>query len=98
MFYTDKDLLNWPLKIRNWENGDKFQPFGMQGIKKISDFLNDIKMPSNVKRKTSVMTSNGQIIWLIGHRMSELAKITTSTKEIVIFTLNPIQQEPNNIK
>jgi tRNA(Ile)-lysidine synthase len=98
MFYTDKDLLNWPLKIRNWENGDKFQPFGMQGIKKISDFLNDIKMPSNVKRKTSVMTSNGQIIWLIGYRMSELAKITTSTKEIVIFTLNPIQQEPNNIK
>jgi tRNA(Ile)-lysidine synthase len=93
--YMDKDLLSWPLKIRNWENGDKFQPFGMQGIKKVSDFLNDLKIPLSLKKKTSLITSNEQIIWLIGYRMSELAKITHATKEIAIFTLNPFQQEPN---
>ena len=95
--YIDKDLLTWPLKIRNWRDGDKFRPFGMHGIKKVSDFLNDIKVPLSQKKKTPILLNNNEIIWIIGHRMAEEAKISDSTKEIVILTLKPIQQEPDNI-
>src|SRR6187431_1967659 len=43
--YIDADKLDWPLTIRNWQDGDKFYPFGMQGMKKVSDFLIDLKVP-----------------------------------------------------
>ena len=91
--YIDKDLLNWPLLIRNWENGDKFSPFGMQGIKKISDYLNELKIPKYLKKKTILLTSNNKIAWIIGYRTSEIFKITNTTKEIVVFTLTPFQKE-----
>ena len=33
------DEIKWPIHLRNWEFGDHFQPFGMNGTQKISDHL-----------------------------------------------------------
>src|SRR5699024_9938318 len=35
----DADRLQWPMKLRRWHEGDTFVPFGMNGHKKVSDFL-----------------------------------------------------------
>ena len=39
----DADLLRYPLRLRRWREGDTFIPFGMEGRKKVSDYLIDRK-------------------------------------------------------
>ncbi len=42
--YISADGLSSDFIVRTWTEGDKFFPIGMQGSKKISDYLNDIKI------------------------------------------------------
>ena len=37
----DADKLKFPLRVRRWQEGDWFIPFGMSGRKKLSDYLID---------------------------------------------------------
>lgn len=78
----DKSRLKFPLTARVWQEGDKFQPLGMKGMKKISDFLNDKKIPLNLKNKIWVLCSGDEIVWVIGHRIDEKYKVTNKTQEI----------------
>ncbi len=40
----DYDALKFPLKIRKWQEGDRFKPLGMRGSKLISDYLLTINL------------------------------------------------------
>ena len=40
----DASLVQFPLTLRRWENGDAFFPFGMNRQKKLSDFFIDQKL------------------------------------------------------
>ena len=81
--WVDKDLLSFPLELRTWEAGDKFRPLGMKGSKKISDFLNDLKIPLHIKSNVKVLISSEKIVWVVNYGVSDLFKITNSTKNIV---------------
>ncbi|GAB5527357.1 MAG: tRNA lysidine(34) synthetase TilS [Roseivirga sp.] len=85
----DMDKLSFPLKIRGWQEGDQFQPLGMKGKKKLSDFMIDRKIPVNLKRHIRVLESAGEIVWVVGLRIDERFKVTSATKNI--FSL--IQKE-----
>ncbi|MCV9389451.1 tRNA lysidine(34) synthetase TilS [Reichenbachiella ulvae] len=85
--YLDADLLKFPLKIRNWEEGDRFYPLGMKQQKKISDFMIDAKIPLNLKNKVLLFESNNDIIWVAGHRIDDRYKITDSTKRTLIIKM-----------
>ena len=80
--YLDADKLTFPLTLRKWESGDKFRPFGMTGIKKLSDFLIDIKMPLPNKEQQMVLLSGNDIIWVVGQRIDDRYAVTDSTKKI----------------
>jgi len=82
----DFDKLIFPLKIRKWENGDKFYPLGMDKPKKVSDFLIDNKVSIPDKNKIYVLISGDQIAWLIGCRPDERFKVTKGTKKIYLCT------------
>jgi tRNA(Ile)-lysidine synthase len=79
----DFDSLNKPLEIDLWNEGDKIQPLGMQGKKKISDILIDQKVPLPEKRKTMVLKSENEIVWVIGHKFSDLFKVKNDTNKIL---------------
>ena len=83
----DFDKLQFPLTLRNWQEGDAFQPFGMKGRKKVSDYLIDIKMPLPLKQNVRVLTSNGEIIWLVGLRTDERYKVSAKSKKIYLASL-----------
>ncbi len=74
--------------IRNWKNGDRFQPIGMKGTKKISDFLSDVKVSSSRKKEQLVLTNSGRIVWVIGLRVDERFKINHDTKNIFRLTVS----------
>ena len=77
------------LILRSWHKGDIFQPLGMVGHKKVSDFLIDEKVNRFSKMQQLVLTANDEIIWICGRRLGDLAKITDSTTEYLELYLEP---------
>ena len=86
--YISGDSLQEIFEVRKWKAGDKFQPIGMKGTKKISDFLADEKISSRIKRENLVLTNSGKIVWVIGLRLDERSKVTPETKKILKLAYN----------
>ncbi|WP_025762376.1 tRNA lysidine(34) synthetase TilS [Dyadobacter tibetensis] len=91
VIYFDVDILHWPLCVRPWKQGDRIKSFGMEGkSQKVSDLLIDRKLNRFEKGKVQVLTdSDGQILWVIGLRSSELGKITGATKVMLKLKFTP---------
>ena len=84
----DADLLIYPLRLRTWQKGDRFRPFGFHGEKKLSDFFISLKLPLTIKRRIPVLENgNGEIICIPGFRIDDRYKITAITKKVFIFEL-----------
>lgn len=65
-FYVDGDS---EFKVRNRRNGDKFQPLGMKGTKKLSDFFIDLKVPVSKRDLILILTYDEEIVWVVGKRV-----------------------------
>lgn len=78
----DLDKLKFPLVARPWQEGDDLQPLGMKGRKLVSDLLIDLKVPLVNKARVNVMLSGGEIVWVIGLRISEKFKVTEKTTKV----------------
>ena len=85
--YISGEGLRNIFEIRKWKVGDKFQPIGMKGTKKISDFLSDEKISSINKKEYLVLTNDAKIVWVIGLRIDERFKVTSNTKKILELTV-----------
>ncbi|MFC5269384.1 tRNA lysidine(34) synthetase TilS [Adhaeribacter terreus] len=79
----DAGLLQFPLKLRPWQEGDWFVPLGMNGKKKISDLLIDQKVPLNLKSKVLVLTSAQSIAWVVGQRPDNRFKVSEKTEDVL---------------
>jgi len=73
--------------IRRWQPGDRFIPFGMKGSKKVSDFLNSIKMEPSAKKDQLVILYKGKIIWVVGQRIDNRFRITEQTIKVLKLCL-----------
>lgn len=85
--FISADKIKGSLLVRNWKSGDKFYPIGMSGTKKLSDYLNDVKISSVEKKNQLVLLSGNKIIWVIGQRLDERFKITPKTKRVLKLCL-----------
>ncbi|WP_421750414.1 tRNA lysidine(34) synthetase TilS [Croceimicrobium sp.] len=85
--FLDYEALEFPLILRNWRDGDRFQPLGMSGTKKLSDYWIDQKMPMAEKDSQLVLESAGEIVALIGHRIDHRFRVRNSTKTIYFVRL-----------
>jgi tRNA(Ile)-lysidine synthase len=88
VIYVDASLLEYPLIVRKWREGDVFQPFGLKGNKKISKFYKDEKLSLAAKEKTWLLCSGKTIVWVIGMRADDRFKVTEETTQIVKITTN----------
>jgi tRNA(Ile)-lysidine synthase len=76
------------LAVRNIKSGDKFKPLGMNGIKKIADYLLDKGVLSVAKAAVPVVTIDGQIAWVAGYGIGENYKVTGKTTKAIKLQLN----------
>ncbi len=81
----DLDKLSFPLKLRNWRQGDRFRPLGMKQHKLLSDFLIDAKVPNHRKPNIPILESDAEIVALVGLRVSDIFKVTDQTKRVLYF-------------
>ena len=90
----DYEKLQFPLKLRHWKLGDRFQPLGMGGkTQKLQDFFSNRKLSRFDKEKVWILESNGEICWVVGHRVDERFKITSSTNQCLTIHAQLIQPE-----
>ena len=82
--FVDEDKLVFPLTLRHWNEGDVFQPFGMEGkSKKVSKLFKDEKLSLIDKEKVWLLCSNNQVVWVIGIRQDERFKIDPNSKKLL---------------
>ena len=81
--YFDCDKIKFPLTIRYRQNGDKFKPYGMNNNKKLKNFFIDEKVDRNLRDKIPLIISNDEIIWIVGHRVSNDFKVDKTTSNIL---------------
>ena len=75
----DVKTLNFPLTVRNWNEGDYFYPIGMKGKKKLSKFFKDNKLSIVDKENTLILCSNDQVVWVLGMRADNRFMSTEKT-------------------
>ena len=79
----DKTASLGPLTVRFRRPGDRLQPLGLSGNKKLKDFLMDRKVPRAVREKIPLVTGGGKILWVAGFTIHEGFKITGKTERIL---------------
>ncbi len=87
--YVDLNSLQLPITIRFWEHGDRFRPLGLGGSRLVSDFLTDLKVPSSRRRAVLVVEDANGILWVVGHRLDERARITDQTQRVAKLSFIP---------
>jgi len=86
--YFDYNKLNFPLKLRHWKTGDRFQPLGMNGkSKKLQDFFSDLKLNRFEKEQVWLLESAGDICWVVGYRMDDRFKLMEETQKILVASI-----------
>ena len=79
----DFEKLHFPLTLRHWRHGDRFHPLGMKGSKLLSDFFVDHKFTEQQKQSVWLLVSvDGDILWVVGHRIDDRFKIKKETKTV----------------
>ena len=79
----DADKLKFPLRLRRWREGDWFQPLGMSGRKKISDYLIDKKVSMAQKSRQFVLLSGDDIVWVVGRRLDDRFAVAKRTERVL---------------
>jgi tRNA(Ile)-lysidine synthase len=85
--FLDADKLKFPLTARNFKPGDRFIPLGMKGHKKVKNFFIDLKVPTEKRVLTPILTCQERIVWICGYRIDERFKVSQDTKRIMKATI-----------
>ncbi len=84
---VDASKLCFPLTLRRWNEADSFIPFGMKGRKKLSDFFIDQKMNRLQKENCWLITSNNQIVWIVGYRADNQFRADETVRNLIELEL-----------
>jgi len=83
--------LTTPLAVRSRQPGDRFRPFGLDGQKKLQDFLVDRKVArADRDRVPLVVDENDRILWVAGHEIDEAFRVTAASRAVLILTLRQV--------
>jgi tRNA(Ile)-lysidine synthase len=72
-----------PVYVRKPMHGDRFQPFGMKGTKKLKKYFIDEKVSGLIRKNTLLLVDSIGILWIVGMRMSERCRVTELTGKVL---------------
>jgi tRNA(Ile)-lysidine synthase len=81
------------IRVRNYSRGDRLQPLGMHGHKKVHDVFVDAKVPFSRRLTWPVVIIGSEIAWVPGCVRGETAKITAVTRWVCQVRVIPLPEK-----
>lgn len=92
MEYFDWNKVFPPLFLRRWRPGD-FLVYE-EGIKKLQDLFVDCKIPKRLKVNIPILFDQKGILWVLGLRRANRAKVSEETKRILEVKIRKWRENP----
>jgi tRNA(Ile)-lysidine synthase len=86
----DADGLPEPLTVRGRRRGDRFQPFGATGERRLKTLFIDAKVPRWERDHWPLVEAGGAIVWVTGLRRSAVAPVTSATRRVIELELKSL--------
>lgn len=93
--WLDYDRIEKPLMIRSRQTGDYIALSG-GGRKSVKAYMVDEKIPAGSRDSIPVIASGSHVVWIVGYRISEQAKVTADTKRVLEITIYGGENERND--
>lgn len=88
--FFDESALVLPLVVRTRQPGDRMEPVGLNGTKKVQDIFVDAKIPRSKRDEWPIIAdAAGRILWVPGLRRSGHARVDSSTASTIRVTVLP---------
>ncbi len=85
---VDASTLSPGLIVRPRRPGDRLQPLGTPGHKKVQDVFVDRKIPRDARDREPIVTDEmGRIVWVAGQVLAAPFRVTSLTSTVVVLTL-----------
>jgi tRNA(Ile)-lysidine synthase len=85
--FLDGDDIQFPLLLRSFRPGDRFQPLGMEGEKKVKDLFIDCKIPVVLRKKIPLLFQGDRLLWVAGLRIDHGVRLKPETKRVLYAEL-----------
>jgi len=72
-------LAGRPLMVRSRQPGDRLQPYGMKGTKKVQDVFVDAKVPEHLRDAVPLLVCGDEIVWVPGYRIADRFAVPSKT-------------------
>ncbi|MCK4597031.1 tRNA lysidine(34) synthetase TilS, partial [bacterium] len=81
--FLDWAKLRGPFVLRTRKRGDRFRPLGMNGTRKLSDYLIDRKIPRIQRDEIPLLVGKDGIVWVVGQGIADSCKVTEKTGSVL---------------
>lgn len=81
----DYGKLKRGINIRNRLEGDRLQPKGLNGEKKLKEYFIDKKVPAGERSMIPLVAVGNTIVWVVGMRTSAQFRADQNTKELLLL-------------
>ncbi len=89
----DRRALGEGATLRAWRPGDRIQPLGMRGHKKLQDLFTDLQVPRHWRRRVPLLETEKGIAWVVGYRIADWAKVDTEAGEHIVWLRFSLSQD-----
>lgn len=81
--HLNYEAMKGDLTVRTMRPGDRFQPLGMTGSKKLSDFFVDRKVDRPLREEVPLLLTGNKIAWVIGYEIADPFKLKEDTHKVL---------------
>ena len=86
--WLDAKGISDALELRVRQDGDRFEPLGMNGhMMKISDFFINVKLPQRARDRWPLLCLGEKVVWVPGYRPAHPFRLTDATRQALYFSL-----------
>ena len=86
--WLDAHGISDALELRVRQEGDRFEPLGMNGHEvKISDFFINVKLPQRARDRWPLLCMGEKVVWVPGYRPAHSFRLTNSTRQALYFSM-----------
>ena len=86
--WLNYDIIKSTVLVRTRKTGDYLVTTARGGQKKLKDYFIDCKIPRQKRDEILLLADDSHILWIVGGRISEAAKVNKDTKQILKIQRN----------